>query len=404
MIQQVTDTNGHNLMYIYTADNQRIWSFDYAGNTAHWRIRDLGGKVLRDFTQNNQGQWGEVKDYFYRNGLLLASSIPNTGAVTHFSLDHLGSPRLLTDQNGGKVAFHTYWPFGDEWTDGSPQESPGEVMKFTGHERDTDLTGAGGSLDYMHARFLATGTNRFMSVDTMKGDPGDPQSLNRYVYGRNNPMKLVDLDGKSYLVFNRATQTLTLYSRAGAYVGSWSASNRADSSAKIDPLHGQYKFMDRKSPHFHPGQTQTLKEKGEAVLDKKGKPIKIPVDSAKGSYGAGGIFRLNDFSDTQGGHAGVGVHAGKVGVTSPGGLTGWETPTHGCVRTTPEAIQQITDTAKTDSLTSLYALNGNSATEGGYWIPTTAAPTPTTMNWMIFGTVTAVATDQVSDGDAPQDR
>jgi RHS repeat-associated protein len=198
MIQQVTDTNGHNLMYIYTADDQRVWSFDFAANTSHWRIRDLGGKVLRDFTQNNNGTWGTAKDYFYRNGLLLASSIPSTGAVIHFSLDHLGTPRLLTDQNGGKAGFHVYWPFGDEWTNAGPQESPAEVLKFTGHERDADLTGYGDQLDYMRARFFQTGVGRFMSYDPLldlKTTVANPQLWNRYVYVTNNPMRFVDPTG-----------------------------------------------------------------------------------------------------------------------------------------------------------------------------------------------------------------
>jgi RHS repeat-associated protein len=406
MLQQVTDTNGHNLLYIYTADDQRLWSYDLAANISHWKIRDMAGKVLRDFVQNGN-TWSVAKDYYYRSGLLLASSVPSTGAVFHISLDHLGTPRLLTDQNGGKVGFHVYWPFGDEWTGAGPQESPAETLKFTGHERDLDLTGNGDQLDYMHARYFAPGTNRFLSVDLARGDPGDPQSLNRYIYGRNNPMKMLDLDGRSYLVFNRATETLTLYSGRGAYIGSWSASNKPQSSAKIDKLHGVYNFYgpDRDSPHFHPGQTQKLKQKGEVVLDKNKKPVIIPTDSAAGSYGAGGIFRLANFTDSQGDHAGVAVHAGKEGVFNKNGDTQWQVPTNGCVRTTPEAIEQITQTAKADPLDKLYALNGNSATEAEYFMPALLAQTSDSMNWMLLGTVDVNEDDQC-DGfsDAPDNR
>jgi RHS repeat-associated protein len=406
MLKQVGDTNGHSLLYLYTADDQRFWTFDLAANTSHWKIRDLGGRILRDFAKNGN-TWSVAKDYFYRGGLLLASSVPATGVVLHFSLDHLNTPRLMTDQNGGKVGFHVYWPFGDEWTGAGMQESPAETLKFTGHERDADLTGNGDQLDYMHARYFAPGTNRFMSVDSAEGDPTDPQSLNRYIYGRNNPMKMIDLDGRSYLVFNRATETLTLYSRRGAYIGSWSASNKPQSSAKIEPLHGVYNFYkpDRNSPHFHPGQTQTLKQRGKVVTDKKGNPVKIPTDSAAGSYGAGGIFRLSPFSDSQGPHAGVAVHAGKDGVFNKSGDTQWQTPTNGCVRTTPEAIEQITTTAKSDPLDKLYALNGNSATEAGYFMPALLSTSQNSMSWMVLGTVTVDEDDQC-DGfsDAPSNR
>ena len=38
-----------NWVYLYTADDERIWSYDMARNLSHWTVRDLGGKVLRDY-------------------------------------------------------------------------------------------------------------------------------------------------------------------------------------------------------------------------------------------------------------------------------------------------------------------------------------------------------------------
>jgi RHS repeat-associated protein len=81
------------------------------------------------------------------------------------------------------------------------------VYKFTGKERDTE-TGN----DYFGARFYASNLGRFLSADEFTGGPVDalspndplplgslpyanianPQSLNKYTYVYNNPLRYVD--------------------------------------------------------------------------------------------------------------------------------------------------------------------------------------------------------------------
>jgi RHS repeat-associated protein len=78
------------------------------------------------------------------------------------------------------------------------------VYKFTGKERDVES-----GLDNFGARYDASSLGRFMSPDQMlpmsKGRStgatfqmyiGQPQNWNRYAYVRNNPLALVDPDGK----------------------------------------------------------------------------------------------------------------------------------------------------------------------------------------------------------------
>ncbi len=130
--------------------------------------------------------------------------LPNTGAIHHFHLDHLGTPRLITDQNHTQVAYHAYFPFGEEAT---PFNQDTERMKFTGHERDlASLAGTGDDLDYMHARHESPVTGRFLSVDSHQGESTSPQSWNRYAYVRDSPLKLVDLIGgaKTFFAEHRA--------------------------------------------------------------------------------------------------------------------------------------------------------------------------------------------------------
>lgn len=179
-------------LYNYTADDERIWSFKVGGNFSRWTLRDVGGKVLREYT-NSAGVWAAAEDYLYRDGLLLAAELSG-GQRRHFHLDHLGTPRLITNQNGAQVAYHAYYPFGEEAT---AFNQDAERAKFTGHERDlASAAGAGDDLDYMHARFFALVAARFTSTDLREGDLPVPQSLNRYSYTTGNPLRFVDPNGQ----------------------------------------------------------------------------------------------------------------------------------------------------------------------------------------------------------------
>jgi RHS repeat-associated protein len=186
--------------YLYTADDERIWSYDITRNASRWTLRDLGAKVLREYL-NNAGSWSVGTDYIYRDGLLLAAET-QTGQ-RHFHLDHLGTPRLITRAGGERVAYHVYYPFGEEAT-AFNQDT--ERMKFTGHERDlASPGGAGDDLDYMHARHESPVTGRFLSVDRHIGDLRRPQTWNRYAYVSNNPLQKVDPTGLVELTFTLVT-------------------------------------------------------------------------------------------------------------------------------------------------------------------------------------------------------
>ena len=52
-------------------------------------------------------------------------------------------------------------------------------------------------MDYLLARYYASGQGRFTSVDPFIASerPGNPQSFNRYSYTLNNPLRFVDPTG-----------------------------------------------------------------------------------------------------------------------------------------------------------------------------------------------------------------
>jgi len=85
------------------------------------------------------------------------------------------------------VARHDFMPFGEEVAAPIP---PQDKRLFTGKERDAE-TGQ----DYFGARYYRADIGRFTTVDPVGGRLADPQTLNRYAYARNNPLRYVDPTG-----------------------------------------------------------------------------------------------------------------------------------------------------------------------------------------------------------------
>jgi len=108
--------------------------------------------------------------------------------LVFFKTDHLGTPRVITDQDGKVLSNHDYLAYGEEITTADFQTNR---MKFTGHERDPET-----GLDYMLARYYTAGSGRFLQVDPgYDYDPMDPMSFNLYGYVRGNPVMGTDPTG-----------------------------------------------------------------------------------------------------------------------------------------------------------------------------------------------------------------
>ena len=124
---------------------------------------------------------------------LLAATAASAQDVTveYYHLDALGSVRAVTSETGAVVARYDYFAFGDGPVSVTAGANP---RRFTGQERDAET-----GLDYFGARYYASRTGRFTTVDpVMNIDAAliDPQRWNRYGYALNNPLRNVDPDGK----------------------------------------------------------------------------------------------------------------------------------------------------------------------------------------------------------------
>jgi len=105
--------------------------------------------------------------------------------LTYLHSDHLGSASLATNSTGGVVNTMRYTAYG--------LARSGTMVtdrRFTGQRYEAGL----GLYDY-NARFYDPLLGRFISADTIVPSPGNPQSLNRYSYVNNNPLRYIDPDG-----------------------------------------------------------------------------------------------------------------------------------------------------------------------------------------------------------------
>jgi RHS repeat-associated protein len=121
----------------------------------------------------------------------LASGVATGTAKTRYvHPDHLGSTNVVTDENDNVVQTLDYYPYGA--TRVSVATSTNEKRKWI--DRFSDDSG----LSYLNARYYNPTQGQFVSQDPAfwgMQNAGDPQRLNAYAYGRDNPIALLDTSG-----------------------------------------------------------------------------------------------------------------------------------------------------------------------------------------------------------------
>ena len=140
-----------------------------------------GAKVIAEYA-SGAAPSSPIREYIYSGSTLLAKI---EGSVTrYYHQDHL-SNRLVTDSTGTALEQMGHFSFGESWYD-----SGTEKWKFTSYERDAESAN-----DYAMMRISVNRLGRFSSPDPLPGSLGDPQSLNRYSYARNDAANLADPTG-----------------------------------------------------------------------------------------------------------------------------------------------------------------------------------------------------------------
>jgi len=131
--------------------------------------------------------------------LILHGSTLAAEVVFFYHTDPAGTPLAMTDSGGNVVWRGDYRPFGEEHLITGTKEND---LRFVGKEKDQET-----GLLYFGARYMEAMIGRFLApdpvgpVDEKTGKINDknllnPQRLNYYAYGLNNPYRYIDPDGK----------------------------------------------------------------------------------------------------------------------------------------------------------------------------------------------------------------
>jgi RHS repeat-associated protein len=156
-----------------------------AGGTIHY----VSGAYERN-VGNGQNTTEVVTKYYHALGRLIA--FRKNGVLHWVGTDHLGSTIRVANANFAALDRMRYKPFGESRDPGTGLDTD---HKFTGQIEDASTALNGAPLYWYGSRAYDPALGRFVCPDTIVPRPGDPQSLNRYSYVLNNPLKYRDPSG-----------------------------------------------------------------------------------------------------------------------------------------------------------------------------------------------------------------
>jgi RHS repeat-associated protein len=235
LVQKTTD--GTTTTYVYDYAN-RLTALGIGGATTTYGYDAFGSRVLQTGTSTTYiypfkwysvasstgtgAKYSTTTDYVF-NGDTLVSTIDQqlaagvaTGTARQYFIhpDHLGSTNVVTNASGTLVQSLDYYPYGA--TRISVATSTSERRLFLGQFTDDS------ALSYLNARYYEGSRGQFLSEDPTFlaiGNPNqlqqlsqpdqqkflsDPQQLNSYSYGRDNPITNKDPQGLWALKFGIA--------------------------------------------------------------------------------------------------------------------------------------------------------------------------------------------------------
>ena len=173
----IQSTDGTDITtYTYDGSGQRVKKVFDDGATTKTTIYVNDGYDVEDGVEKVFVMIGDTK-----------IATLKSGTITYHHSDHLSSGNVDTDELGDVVEYVNYEPYGSV---NEQEGSNDNDYKFTGKELDSET-----DLYYYEARYYDHKIGRFVSVDNWGGDLKNPQTLNKYSYTLNNPLKYNDPSG-----------------------------------------------------------------------------------------------------------------------------------------------------------------------------------------------------------------
>ncbi len=198
-LQVAATGTGVNVSYSYDGNNKRVKTYDAVNDRTTIFVYDANGALAAEYTINVEP--------------------PDVPVISYLTEDALGSVRVTTNSFGEVKARRDFLPFGEELYAGLAGRNANQKYssntdnlrkKFATYQRDTET-----GLDFAQSRYYSPMHGRFTSPDEFKGGPDElfdfeedasdnptfyadlknPQSLNKYQYGYNNPYKYNDPTG-----------------------------------------------------------------------------------------------------------------------------------------------------------------------------------------------------------------
>jgi len=192
-LNHLTNVNSGTVRIVYDGDGNRV-AKTVGSTTTYYLLDDRNPsgyvQVLEEWTSTGTPTLSKIYNYGYA---LISQRQPGV-STNYFVFDGHGSTRVPADLGGNVVNAFAFDAWGNLIASNA---APQTVYLYSGQQFDTDL-----NQYYLRKRLFNQGTGRFFTADKVAGDPEDPRSLHRYIFGADDPVGNVDPDGESFIAFD----------------------------------------------------------------------------------------------------------------------------------------------------------------------------------------------------------